>query len=374
MSGSFWRPDEEDTLVKLYQAGRTYGEIARHLGRSRDAVMNKRSGMGLVRAVGHIPLASLSRTVRDDSDIQIVAPVETGGESADAFLERALRQTSQKRSKLKAERFVKLRISTASPVAVGITSDWHLTATGPCDVNGVLEMVDSFRETPGAYLLGAGDMTDNPIKHRPTSIADIPDDVRLLDIVLGRAGGKLLGCTSGNHDDWSEAFAGLDHLQSMTKKHKIHYAPDELVWIIEIVHPRTKEVTASWVIATRHKFRRHSNLNHTHACWRWLEENMHNWPVDEKGRSLIPDVVAIGHNHVAACETRTYERGDVIACRMGSFQYTSRFTRAGGWTLMPATVPTVILPPKRGNGEQPVAYERYEHALKALAPPKKARR
>lgn len=340
-------------------------EAARSVKRRPQSVTNR---MAVLRAFSDgVRVATLSRSVGiGQHGVEVLAPLETEQEPEDQFLARVLKATGQSVSQHKAERYARVVIESDRPIGLSISSDWHLTADGPTDVAGVIAHAETVRDTPAMYALAVGDQMDNPIKHQPQDVKGIPADLRLLDIVLGRFGGKLLGMTSGNHDDWTKTLVGVDNIQSMAERHALHYAPDELLWLVEIVRPGTDEVTARWVVATRHQYRRHSNLNHTHACWRWLEEDEHNWPNDEQGRTLLPDVVAIGHNHVAATETRSYQRGDVIACRMGSFQYTSRFTRQRGFTLMPPTCPTVILPNVRDGSAQPEAYARYEAAARVL--------
>lgn len=374
-SGYPYTPEEDAAILRVYAEhandpknhanGGWLRDLARELGRNRISIAN-RAKLLKDRAAATPNVAQLTRSVRRDSGVHILAPLETDLEPETQFLDRIRKGTSAAVAHTKAERYALVRIESDRPIAFSISSDWHLSSTGPTDVDGLIAYAEAIRDTPGAYAVAVGDQTDNPIKHKPVATRDIPDDLRLLDIVLGRFGPKLLGFTSGNHDDWTKTMVGVDNLQTMAERHRLHYAPDELVWLVEIVKPGTDEVTARWVVATRHKFRRHSNLNHTHACWRWAEEQMHNWPHDTSGTILLPDVLALGHNHVAAVEHRTYERGTVIACRMGAWQYTSAFTRAGGWALMPATAPTVILPHIRDGQAQPHAYEDYRVALKQL--------
>jgi hypothetical protein len=169
------------------------------------------------------------------------------------------------------------------------------------------------------------------------------DELRMLDHLIGRFKGKLLGTTSGNHDDWSKVFAGVDNLRLLAKRHGIHYAPDELLWKIEIVHPETRQITATYRVYTRHQWRRGSSLNPGHACWTWMQEEGPNW-------GDYPDVLAIGHNHVSVVESRQFAARDIWALRMGTFQVDSAFARAKGFGRFRHTCPTVVLPPSRDDG------------------------
>lgn len=371
MAGGFpYSKEEDEAILEAYRDSttrdRNLTELGARLGRNPQALGN-RYRLLQAKASGITPGVTLARSVREQVGVEVLAPLETDLEPESQFLSRVLQKTTGSVAAHKAERYARVRVESDRPIALSLSSDWHLTTTGATDVQGLLDYADAIAATDRAFAVAVGDQIDNPIKHQPSASREVPDDLRLLDILLGRFKGKLLGMTSGNHDDWTRTMVGVDNLKTMGERHAIHYAPDELVWLVEIASPSDPTlVTARWVVATRHKYFRHSNLNHTHACWRWLEDGANNWPHDGSGASFLPDVLAIGHNHVAAVETRTYDRGDVIACRMGSWQYTSGFTRAGGWTLMPPTAPTVILPNIRDGLEQPTAYKDYRVALDAL--------
>ena len=94
---------------------------------------------------------------------------------------------------------------------------------------------------------------------------------------------------------------------------------------------------------------------------------MNDWPSDGQGMSRLPDVIALAHNHCAEVASRATERGTVWGARMGSFQYTSRFTRQKGWAHSPPTCPTFILPPVRAPGKNIIGFDDYRVAYDALA-------
>jgi hypothetical protein len=60
-------------------------------------------------------------------------------------------------------------------------------------------------------------------------------------------------------------------------------------------------------------------------------------------------VLAIGHNHVSAVESRQFETRDMWAIRPGTFQKDSSFARAKGYGRYRATTPTIVLPPTRAD-------------------------
>jgi hypothetical protein len=242
--------------------------------------------------------------------------------------------------KAAAQRHARIRLASDVPVAFALLSDLHASAKGT-DLPAAWEFANFVAETPRLYALGMGDLLDNPIKHKGGHIEGVADELRWLDLFVGRMRGKLLGTTSGNHDDWTKVFAGTDHLLQLARRHRMHYAPDELLWVVEIVNPHDPdEVTATYRIHTRHQWRRGSALNPCHACWTWWQEDGMNW-------DGMPDVMAIGHNHVAAVESRQFEMRDMWAIRPGSFQKDSAFARAKGFARYRTTTPTIVLPPTR---------------------------
>lgn len=371
----FWTPDEEARLGAMLADGLRYPEIAAALGRAVPSVRFKAKHMGInpkATRAGAAPFTFSGVTLErreglgDAGPVAVLVPAETADEPDDAFLARVCGATRRAVAHAKAERFATVRIASDRPIALSISSDWHLSASGATDVEGLVAYAEATRDTPGAYACVVGDLTDNAIKHRGgAGPQSVPDELRLADILVGRFGRKLLWMTSGNHDDWTKAFAGVDSLAALAARKRVHYAPDELFVVVEIVAPDDPDtVTARWVVATRHQYRRGSMLNYTHACWRWLEEMVNDHPADADGRTLLPDVIAIGHNHVAAVETRSTPRGDVIACRMGAWQSPGGYARALGFPGSRPTAPTVILPPTRA--ERPTAYADYAQAYAAL--------
>lgn len=355
-----WTADELNVLRSGYVNGERAHDMARTLGRSYRSVSNKLHILigeeGLVRTERRSPFqpqppeSVAIPTVRPvgtyeaptgETLAETLAPEGSADEPEEVFLERMTRSAVRSVNKAVAQRHVRLRIASTEPVAISLTSDWHVSATGT-DLPSLIAYADYVAHTPGLYAIGVGDLHDNAIKHKGGSVSGIMDELRFLDMLVGRFRGKLLGFTSGNHDDWSKTFSGVDNLLALAKRHKIHYAPDELLWTVEIVHPETREVTATYRIHTRHQWRRGSALNPCHACWTWWQEEGANW-------EHHPDVLAIGHSHVSAVESRQFAARDMWAARIGTFQIDSAFARAKGFGRYRSTCPTVVLPPTRAD-------------------------
>jgi hypothetical protein len=346
-----WTEAEGAHAAHLARAGRSLEEIGQALQRDghsvRNYLMRHHGGWAQLVREGTATIRPVTDYTAPEGPtlVEVFAPEASAEEPEDAFLARMLGTATRSIEKAKAQRHARIRIASEGPVCLTLLSDAHISATGT-DLGALLEYADFIASTPQVYALGMGDLLDNPIKHKGGNVGQMADDLRFLDLLVGRFRGKLLGTTSGNHDDWSKVLAGTDHLLTLAKRHRIHYAPDELLWDVEIVDPTDPEhVTAHYRIFTRHQWRRGSALNPCHACWTWWQEEGMNW-------DGFPDVLAIGHNHVAAVESRQFEMRDMWAVRPGTFQKDSAFARAKGYGRYRATTPAVVLPPTRAQRVQ----------------------
>ena len=359
--------DDGATLRSMAAEGKDRQEIAAATRRTYYAVKEyaKRHKIEIRdRPVG--PRFKIDRIVSETPDRVVYSPSNADEEPIDKVWERSVRATERKIGKIRSEGLALIRLVTDRPVALSISSDWHISPSGGCDLEGLKRYAETIQQTPGAFAVAVGDLSDNPIKWSK-NMDDVPDEVRLIDHIFGIFGSKLLATTDGNHDAWSRQFAGVDNIRRLSALNRVHYAADELVYIVELASTKdpTGPPTARYVIATRHQYRRNSSLNWTHACWRWFEDNVNDWPKGEDGGTLLPDIVAIGHNHVAAVENRSYEGGERWAARMGPFQIHSSHGRQYGWARGVPTCPTFILHPHRAK---PITgYAEYERALEALS-------
>ncbi len=344
--GNEWPTERTRALHALTADGLSAHEIAERLGITVSSVQAKqqRENIGPWRnARKHLavrPVASYAPI--GDPIAEVFAPEASREESREDFKRRVLGTADRSVAKADVQNKARIRIASDLPVAFMLTADWHAATVGT-DVRWLFDRARFVRDTPCMYALGIGDMFDNPIKHKGGAIQDVADQLRLLDLLVEEYGGKMLGTTSGNHDDWSKVMAGCDHLLALARRHRIHYAPDELVWDVEIVNPHDpEEVTATWTIATRHQYRRQSALNPLHGCWRWLEEEVATW-------DRVPDVVALAHNHMAAVGVNNYKGKDVWGVRMGSAQVDSGYARAKGFQGFRPTAPVAVLPATQGG-------------------------
>lgn len=339
-----WTPDADNDLLARRAAGEPAIAMAKAMGLTLAQVNNRIRQLATLRDVPPVTVRPVAQYVAPSGPtlVETFAPEASAEEDESSFLSRIMAGATRSIEKAEAQRHARLRIASRDPIALTLWSDVHVSVKGT-DLGAAMEYASFVAKTPNLYSLGMGDWLDNPIKHRGGNVQQVGDDLRFLDLLVGAFKGKLLGTTSGNHDDWSLILAGTDHLAALAKRHRIHYAPDELLWVVEIVDPDDAEhVTARYRIHTRHQWRRGSALNPGHACWTWWQEEGPNW-------DAIPDVLAIGHNHVAVVESRQYEKRDMWALRPGTFQKDSSFARAKGFGRYRHTTPAIVLPATQGR-------------------------
>lgn len=358
-----WAPEEVAFLKQGIAEGKTMREIAAGLAlRSWSACWQKAHTLGLRASYG-FP-AGIERIVSETPQRIVSAAPESDEEPIEDLWDSAVGRTGKEVERHRTQGLGKVRILTDKPIAISLSSDWHISTTGAVYLEDLRAYAEAIRDTEGAYAVTVGDMTENPIKW-DKDLPDVKREIRLLDFLVGIFGEKLLWWVSGNHDDWTKAFAGLDALAWISRERRLLFAPDEMTVLVELADPKSKETTASYVFAVRHKFYRNSQLNWTHGVWRWLEERVGQWPVGPDGGAMIPDVLAIAHHHVASVEARDYANKRVWAVRMGSWQAASAHGRAGGWMSCPPTAPTFVLYPHR---EKPIyGTPDYMQALDALS-------
>lgn len=210
---------------------------------------------------------------------------------------------------------------------VAIISDMHIAPGTPVDFKRMREDAELIRDTPGLYCVLAGDQVDNHIKHRSAMLAarsQPEDQYKLFEYYLGIIGPKCLVVTSGNHDDWTSQYAGVDVLGRIVRDHRVFYSPDE-AWIdINVAGQK-------YVLAVRHQYRFGSQFNQTHTVKQWLRLGPRDF-----------DVGVIGHHHEAALEQTIWRDQFRWVARPGSYQITSSYARQLGFNLSVPTCPTFL--------------------------------
>lgn len=221
-----------------------------------------------------------------------------------------------------------------SHLLLAFVSDQHIAPGTPVDFKRMREDAELIRSTPNCYAVLGGDGIDGHIKHRAAILAarSTPEDqYKLYDYYLQLLGDRVLLMTSGNHENWSSQFAGVDVLARIARDRRVAYAPDE--GFLEITVGRV-----SYKIAIRHQYRYNSSFNQTHAVKQWLRMGEQDF-----------DIGCIGHHHDHAIESFVWRGQLRWGCRPGSYQITSAYSRQYGYNRSLPTTPAFLL---RGDERQ----------------------
>ena len=231
------------------------------------------------------------------------------------------------------ERLVSIAVEDDRPIGISVTSDHHIRLSGPVMLKQMREDAELAARTDGLYSILGGDGPDNHIKHRAAMVgggSKPSEEWRLYDQYLRFFGpDKILAMISGNHDDWTRDFAGVDMVAQLAERNAVHYAPDDILLTLDLNG-------ISYRIKVRHQYRYNSSFNLTHAVKRL-------W---EMGEDPF-DIGVICHHHEAAIEPFTKHGRQIWAARPGSYQVNSSHGRRYGFNNSRPTCPTFILFPDR---------------------------
>lgn len=224
------------------------------------------------------------------------------------------------------------KFSDNLPIAVSFASDQHISVGNTVDLEKMKADAQLIAATDGMSVVCVGDAIDNHIKHRAAMVharSTPGDQYKLLDYYLGLLQEKLLVLVSGNHDDWTNQFAGVDVLKMLADKNKVMHAPDEAR--ISVSLP-----SHTYEIAARHQYRFNSQLNQTHSLKQWF-----------KMGAAAFDIGVLAHLHELAMEPVNLHGLERWVCRPGSYQITSAYSRQLGFNIVNPSCPTFILYPDR---------------------------
>jgi hypothetical protein len=225
-----------------------------------------------------------------------------------------------------------INVRTNRPIAVAFVSDQHIAPGTPVDFRRMREDAELIRDTPDLYAVLGGDGVDNHIKHFSAVLAarSQPQDQWILyEHYLKILGEKLLVVTSGNHDLWTNQYAGTDMVSWLARSNRFAYAPYEARIAMTVGQQPYK-------LAVRHQYRLNSSFNQTHSVKQWLRLGEDDF-----------DVGCIGHHHEAAVEQSVYRGRMVWLCRPGAYQITSSYSAVYGYNNSLPSCPTFILFPDR---------------------------
>jgi len=240
-------------------------------------------------------------------------------------------QTTKDLERHRQEKHLKVRIDDSHPVAISFISDQHIRQSGPIDLTRMREDAELIAATPGMYAFLGGDGVDNHIKHRSAMVQGgtaVKKDWEFYDHYLSMFGeSSIIAMVSGNHDDWTRDFAGIDMVDRLAKARRIHYHPDEVLCKLSVNG-------ILYTIKLRHQYRFNStfNLGHTiKRLWEMGDDDFH--------------IGVVCHHHEAHMETFNKHGVARVGFRPGAYQLGNTYTRRYGFKMNNPTCPTVILWP-----------------------------
>jgi hypothetical protein len=343
-----WTDEDHERLCQLKAGGGSYGQISAALGRTPDSVRNRWRAFGGNQMSGSAsarpPLPEMQQFRQAAERLSGHNPVITGhGSSAvpmwhdpdknPAELWQHAEQDAERRiEKAKLHSKFTAQLPSDRVAAITFISDQHIAPGTPVDFKRMREDAELIAATRDVYAILGGDGVDNHIKHFAAVLAarSQPSDQWLLfEYYLHILAERLMVVTAGNHDLWTNQYAGLDMVGWLCRQKKFAYAPYEARVNVSLG-------SQDYRIAVRHQYRLNSSFNQTHSVKQWLRLGEDDF-----------DVGCIGHHHEAAIEQTVYRGKVVWCCRPGAYQVTSAYSQTYGWNSAVPTCPTFLLFPDK---------------------------
>lgn len=250
--------------------------------------------------------------------------------------ERAKKVTSAQIAYQRDRHEAQIGYVTTKPIGIAFISDQHISQSGPVNLERMEQDAQCVASTPGMYAVLGGDGVNNHIKHRAALVNSRSNPGRewvMYDHYLGLFGRRVAAMISGNHDDWTVDFAGVDMIQQIADRRRIFYAPDYVMLDVRLKKDADDE-GVSYRVKIRHQYRYSSSFNQTHSLKRMWEMDQHDF-----------DVGVLCHHHEPAMEPFRKHGKWRWAFRPGSYQHTTSHSRRYGYGWTEPACPTVILWP-----------------------------
>jgi hypothetical protein len=345
-----WTHEQTEKLIELKRLGVVGREVARQLGKSLESCENKWKRIRGDRETGDQatpqvpPVAQPAPGQNVKEELRQFAAVaepskgpsirchwEPGDQSDVETLWHAAEKLNARHiEKARNRHNFTVDFPGSEPIAIATASDQHIAPGTPVDLARMRADAEFIRDTPNLYVNLAGDGVDNHIKHRAAVIAartQPSDQYQLYEFYLSILQSKILAMCSGNHDMWTNHFAGVDMVQLLADRQQLCYAPDEARLDVNIGG-------VTYKMDFRHQYRMSSSFNVTHCVKQWLRLGEREF-----------DIGIIGHEHEPSLEMFMYRGKDHGAARPGSYQLTSAHSRQYGYNSTYPTCPTFILYP-----------------------------
>ena len=287
---------------------------------------------------------------KSSEDFFVLQSAEYRGTDKEIF--DRYRDKQLKRLDRRGDGITRLVFNQTLPVGITFIGDQHIGNN--CNFERMVQDAEVIANTEGMFAVSGGDGIDNYIKHWSAMVSKVSrpsDELRAFRHYLSIFAHKLLLMISGNHDAWSEDFAGINLIREVAKDLHIQYSPN---WrgILKIHFKDTlasdgiggfdyseddiESPTRPYGILLQHKGVGNLRTNPGHACQKTY---------DIAGAPGI-DIVGIGHSHVGWFGPFERQQRTIWGVRWASYKVRDEFaTRHGFLQSNVAIAPAVILYP-----------------------------
>lgn len=218
------------------------------------------------------------------------------------------------------------------PIGITFSSDQHISPGNIVDMERMRLDAELIARTEGLYAILGGDGVDNHIKHRSAVMhqrSTPHEQWDMFEFYLSIFQQSIIALISGNHDLWTDQLAGVDVVKMLSQRQGLCYAPDEAIISLRVG-------SQTYKIGVRHQYRMNSTFNETHAVKQWYRNGSYDW-----------DIGCVCHHHVSAIEPFWGHDLERWACRPGSYQIHSAYSRQFGYNSTRPMCPTFVLSPER---------------------------
>lgn len=325
-------PRTEEILARIANGERA-SDIARETGIPQTTI---RSWKSQVRPTTHAPpIAEVERM--ELAALRSGHPaLKVEGYEDDPFPPAEMWAKFEAANAKRIERALKSKIFKVSmpeltkPIGLSFVSDQHISGDNLIDFKRLREDAEFIAKTPNMFALLGGDGIDNHIKHRAAMLSarTQPDDqLKLYDYYLQIFAHKIAVVISGNHDHWTNQFAGIDMVKRLAEQNKLAYSSHS-------AHVEWKVGSVTYRIQIAHQYRFNSSMNLTHTVKQMLNFGDHDF-----------DVGCVCHHHEHAMESFVRRGLTRIGIRPGAYQITSDYSAQYGYPITSPTCPTVVVFP-----------------------------
>lgn len=217
-----------------------------------------------------------------------------------------------------------VRFDDTPAICLVFAGDQHLGNAGT-DYPRAFREAELVRDTPGMVAWLMGDLLDNFVigklrQARDASTISIPDEWALVRRYLRIIGPKLVGVTSGNHDQWSTMLAGVDYFREVLAgvAPGALYDSDDSRVAVRV----GGENGHTFRLRMRHKWRGTSIYSPTHG-----QERAARWDDDA-------DIFVGAHTHAAGVSREfTVGGASKLAVQVGAYKRYDAYARREGFAM-----------------------------------------